>query len=388
MKMGVSLFANNSDDNERFLALENGEGEPVGDGVDNYTWASDIEFGDMIEPLGFDSIWTVEHHFSPYTLVPNPVQFLSFWAGRTKRVDVGTMVVVLPWHNPVRLAEEIVMLEHMLGDDRNVFMGFGRGIGRREFGGLNIPLTETRERFEENFRIVRGLIENERFAYKGEYTTVPDGVQRESQDISLRPRPRNSQKLIDNFYAAFSSPESMRATGHLGMKPLIIPARSYEDIGPELVELNEIRATLDLPAVNPTVGLYLYCGETEAELEMGRRHMLLQAQSAFMNYEFGNELLKTIPNYAHYNSDSFREGMLERRQANASAGFVGTPDTLIRLINETVDLLHPDQLWGVFKQGGMPLGPAQKSMELFAKEVLPAVHEMVPKSPLVHANVS
>ena len=100
MRMGVSLWANNGSDNERFSALERGEGEPIGDGVDNVIYETEIRFGDLVEPLGFDSIWTVEHHFSPYTMVPDPLQFLTFWAARTERIGMGTMVVVLPWHRP------------------------------------------------------------------------------------------------------------------------------------------------------------------------------------------------------------------------------------------------------------------------------------------------
>ena len=65
----------------------------------------------MVEPLGFDSIWGVEHHFSPYTMIPDVLQFLTYMAGRTSRVGFGSMVAVLPWHDPVRVAEEIAMLE-------------------------------------------------------------------------------------------------------------------------------------------------------------------------------------------------------------------------------------------------------------------------------------
>ena len=62
---------------------------------------------DMAEPLGFDSIWSVEHHFTDYTMCPDVVQFLSYMAGRTKHVRLGSMVVVLPWHDPMRVAEEV-----------------------------------------------------------------------------------------------------------------------------------------------------------------------------------------------------------------------------------------------------------------------------------------
>ena len=81
-------------------------------------------------------------------MVTDPLQLLSYLAGVTERVDLGTMVVVLPWHNPVRVAEDIVMLDALLGE-RKVIAGVGRGLGRREYGGLGIDQNEARGRFDE-----------------------------------------------------------------------------------------------------------------------------------------------------------------------------------------------------------------------------------------------
>src|SRR5262245_35516650 len=134
MKVGVTLFAQNYPDWNRFEALERGEPAPPNNGTDAKVYQDEIRLGSQIEALGFDSIWSVEHHFTPYTMVTNVLQFLSFWAGRTSRVGLGTMVAVIPWHNPIRLAEDIVMLQHLLGG-RDLKIGFGRGAGRREFGG-------------------------------------------------------------------------------------------------------------------------------------------------------------------------------------------------------------------------------------------------------------
>jgi len=76
----------------------------------------EIELAKTADELGFDTVWTVEHHFTPYTMVPNPLQLLTYIAGVTENVDVGTMVVVLPWHNPVRVAEDVNMLDALLGE--------------------------------------------------------------------------------------------------------------------------------------------------------------------------------------------------------------------------------------------------------------------------------
>jgi alkanesulfonate monooxygenase SsuD/methylene tetrahydromethanopterin reductase-like flavin-dependent oxidoreductase (luciferase family) len=393
MRMGISLWCNNAPDNDRFLALESGEGEPIGDGVDNDTFETEVRFGDLIEPLGFDSLWTVEHHFNPYTMVPDPLQFLSFWAGRTERIGVGTMVVVLPWHHPVRVAEQISLLQHMLGD-RDMMIGFGRGLGRREYGGLGVPMAESRQRFDEAIHIIKGLLGHERFAHQGQFTSVPDVAQRpESPDLSIRPRPRNSQAILDNLFVAWGSPPSVKATAHLGLQPLIIPQRGMHDYIKELEEFNEIRQTAGYKAANGTVMLQVYCAEKAEDVSAGIPYITAQGRSAAINYEFGNETLKQAKGYEYYVNVADRIGSQLAAQSAPggaqSAGLynidespIGTPEHCIMAIKKVCNWLHPSQIIGVFKVGGMPLEMAEKSLRLFAKEVLPAVHEMTPLVPL------
>ena len=74
---------------------------------DHEVYREELRLADLAEPLGFDSIWSVEHHFTDYTMCPDVVQFLTYMAGRTTRVRLGSMVVVLPWHDPLRVAEEV-----------------------------------------------------------------------------------------------------------------------------------------------------------------------------------------------------------------------------------------------------------------------------------------
>ncbi len=68
-----------------------------------------LAMGDLAEPLGFDSLFALEHHFTGYAMSPAPTQLLSYYAGRTKRISLGTAVIVLPWHDPVRVAEQIAL---------------------------------------------------------------------------------------------------------------------------------------------------------------------------------------------------------------------------------------------------------------------------------------
>ena len=177
MRVGVSLFTQNHGDWDRFQGGTGGQREPA---TDQATYDAELALAEQIEPLGYDSIWAVEHHFSPLNLTPSPLLFLANLAGRTRRVDIGTMVIVLPWHDPLRVAEEIAMVDNLL-QGRRLFVGLGRGAARREFDPRRIPMGESRARFLEGLEIVRGALTQERFSYEGEHYSVAE--------TSLRPRP-------------------------------------------------------------------------------------------------------------------------------------------------------------------------------------------------------
>ncbi|MFP6835191.1 MAG: LLM class flavin-dependent oxidoreductase, partial [Pseudomonadales bacterium] len=100
---------------------------------DQEVYAQELAMARAAEPMGFDSVWSVEHHFTDYTMVPDVTQFLSYMAACTERVQLGSMVIVLPWHDPVRVAEEVAVLDHV--SDGRVILGIGRGLGRIEFEG-------------------------------------------------------------------------------------------------------------------------------------------------------------------------------------------------------------------------------------------------------------
>ena len=136
MRVGISSFAQNFGDWERHTAGDFDRPPKI---PDSQIFDDELRLAELAEPLGFDSIWTVEHHFTPYTMVPNPTQYLAYLAGRTRRVDFGTMVIVLPWHDRVQVAEEISLLDNLL-QGRKLNIGLGRGAGRVEFEGLRVPM--------------------------------------------------------------------------------------------------------------------------------------------------------------------------------------------------------------------------------------------------------
>src|SRR6476646_8643622 len=104
------------------------------------------------EELGFDSIWLTEHHFIDYGLSVSPAVLATAAATRTRRVRIGLAAAILPFHDPIRLAEELAIVDILSGGRLDV--GVGRGNRPSEFAGYRIPQVESRERFDEAVQIM------------------------------------------------------------------------------------------------------------------------------------------------------------------------------------------------------------------------------------------
>ena len=123
---------------------------------DYEVYRQELKLAGLVENLGFESIWAVEHHFTDYTMCPDVIQFLSYMAGRTQRIKLGSMVVVLPWHDPIRVAEEISMLDNL--SDGRMILGIGRGLARVEYDGFRLNMAESRTRFIESAECILCLL--------------------------------------------------------------------------------------------------------------------------------------------------------------------------------------------------------------------------------------
>src|SRR3990172_8223288 len=170
------------------------------------------------EPLGFDSVWSVKHHFTDYTMCPDVLQFLTYMAGRTTRVALGSMVVVLPWHDPLRVAEQISMLDNISGG--RMILGLGRGACKVEFEGLRVPMDESRERFVEYARMLLEGLEKGYCEFDGRFVSQPRA--------DIRPAPFKSFR--GRTYAAAVSPESVKIMAELGVGILIIPQKPWPEV--------------------------------------------------------------------------------------------------------------------------------------------------------------
>src|SRR4051794_11613929 len=130
---------------------------PFSQRTDAEVYHRELGFALQAEMWGFDSVWTVEHHFTDYALCPDPLQLLTYLAGQTRRIQLGTAVIVLPWHDPVSVAEQIALLDNLSGG--RVILGVGRGLAKVEYEGFRVPMDTSRERFVEYATVVLEALE-------------------------------------------------------------------------------------------------------------------------------------------------------------------------------------------------------------------------------------
>src|SRR5690349_17269479 len=132
-----------------------GGAKSAGEGAvgDSLGYRKYIDYVLYAEQLGYHSVFVVEHHFTGVGQLSASLNFLSYLAGRTERIRLGTAVVVLPWHNPVLLAEQVATLD-LLSNGRFDF-GVGKGYRDSEFSGFGIPIAEATERYDEALEVLR-----------------------------------------------------------------------------------------------------------------------------------------------------------------------------------------------------------------------------------------
>jgi alkanesulfonate monooxygenase SsuD/methylene tetrahydromethanopterin reductase-like flavin-dependent oxidoreductase (luciferase family) len=156
------------------------------------------------EDYGFDSVWPAEHHGSEYGYCASPALTLATLALETKRLRLGTGVVVLPLNHPLRVAEDYAMLDLM--SNGRVDLGVGRGYQPTEFAGYGVDLTRTREMFDASIAIIRQAWTQE--------TVTHHGVHYRFDGVPVRPKPL--QRPHPPIWMACLSPETFELAGRYG----------------------------------------------------------------------------------------------------------------------------------------------------------------------------
>src|ERR1700749_2369769 len=107
---------------------------------DEQVWDEEIKLARLASDSGFDALWSVEHHFNDYSFCPDNLQLMAYLAAVCPNIDLGTAAVILPWHDPLRVAERAIVVD-MLSKGR-LRLGMGRGLARREFSAYRQTMEE------------------------------------------------------------------------------------------------------------------------------------------------------------------------------------------------------------------------------------------------------
>lgn len=328
-----------------------------------------MAMGDLVEPLGFDSLFALEHHFTGYAMSPAPLQLLAYYAGRTQRIQLGTAVIVLPWHDPIRVAEQIALLDIMCGG--RCLFGFGRGAASVEYEGFRIPMGEARPRFIEAAQIIKQALAQETFEFHGEYYQIPR--------TAIRPRPISHPER--RLYGTAVSPDSVDVMAKLGFSMLVIMQNEWPKAAADILRYREVAAREGFSPRPPMILTNVSCAESRAEAQERAMQWLGRKWESIDNhYHFSDGHLTNVKGYESYEKigQTYAKMKEPSRQAKATEFYVsiqvvGTPDDCIQKISELHKLSGLDHLITEFSFGGMPHEEAEISMRLFADKVLPVL---------------
>ena len=233
------------------------------------------------------------------------------------------------------------------------------------------PGSESREYFYEILDVLRLADSQERFSYDGEIFKVTP--------TTVRPQPRHKGHLLDNVRAAFTTKKSAELAAEAGLGQMFVAGEPLDAMSQQVAQFNTIRAAQGLPPDQPTALLWMYCAETEAEIEEGYGYFESQLLDAKNHYfDWNSTGFEGVPGYEEYaakssnNVDFGAANVWEQRKTQP----IGTPDQVIAKIKEIQEAVSLGYLVVHTFYGAMPVDKAEKSLRLFANEVLPAIHEM------------
>jgi alkanesulfonate monooxygenase SsuD/methylene tetrahydromethanopterin reductase-like flavin-dependent oxidoreductase (luciferase family) len=172
---------------------------------------------EIMDQTGYDAVWLAEHHFSTYSVCPSINIMGTHIAARTERLRIGTAVSLAPFYHPLRLAEEIALLDLLSGGRVN--WGAGRGFDPTEYRAFDIPNEESYPRFRETVDIVTKAWQNERLTYHGDFYDF--------EDVEVLPKPLQDPMPV---WLAATSPDAIRWCAQNGYTILMDPHASHEDI--------------------------------------------------------------------------------------------------------------------------------------------------------------
>ncbi len=337
---------------------------------DSRIFDEEIRLGILADELGFDALWPVEHHFEDYSFCPDNAQFLFYMAAKTEQIKLATGAVILPWNQPLRVAEKIAMLDELSGG--RVIFGMGRGLSRREYEVFGIDMATSRDRFDEAAAMILNGLETGYVEGDGPYYPQP----------RARIRPVPTRSFRGRVSAVAMSPDSLEQAARLGVRMVVFSQKPFERLADDINRFGDLFRTFHdyEPVPPPTVCDFLYCHADRADAEeRARGYMSGYLSSVLHHYELASDHYKDTKGYEIYGrqADTIqRIGPEELYEMYLSVQAWGTPDQILEKYATRQALIGPFQITNCFRFAGMPYEEAEASMRLYAAEVLPEIRRM------------
>ncbi|MET0502641.1 MAG: LLM class flavin-dependent oxidoreductase [Candidatus Binatia bacterium] len=319
------------------------------------------------EQLGFDSVWLAEHHFHPFggLFSATPVIGAAI-AQATTRIRIGTAVVLLPYHNPLRLAEDYATLD-CLSQGRLDF-GIGHGFVKWEALTFGIPLDELRDRFQENLEVILKSWSEPVLEHKGRF--------HEYHGVEVWPRP--VQKPHPTVWmAATTTVESFELAGRHGFHMMLIPfLHEVEELRPKVeAYLNARRAAGHNPSTARVLGVYHISVDENATVARAAAAQGLAEYNAAAFHAHG--LTPAIAEPESYRSHDRHRGQIRQLSFEdllaRNRVLAGSAEEVREQLAYVSERLYLTDLAGLFALGGLSDAAARSSMRRFVEQGAPKV---------------
>lgn len=315
----------------------------------------------LADALGYHTAWLAEHHFSVYGICPSLTVLGAAVARETRRIRIGTAVVIAPFAHPLRIAEEAAMVDVLSGG--RLEFGLGRGYQPKEFEGLGLSMERTRERFDESLAVIVKAWTEERVTFRGEFYTVP----------GLEVLPKPVQRPHPPLWTAAVSPDTFALAGRRGLRILTSPAFTPLDI----LRKNYDAYRAEYRTAHGTdegaeicINKIIHVGDSSRQA----RDDLREPIQWFFRTQAG---LIADPSAAPPDQYRFyqrvRQNLLSlgEEQALDQAAIVGDAEEVADKIREHHEALDVTHFMGAFSRGGLPHDKVKRSLRLFAEKVMP-----------------
>jgi alkanesulfonate monooxygenase SsuD/methylene tetrahydromethanopterin reductase-like flavin-dependent oxidoreductase (luciferase family) len=316
----------------------------------------------LSEQLGFDEAWFAEHHHSDYSILPSPNLLIAACSQRTRRMRLGNLINILPFHDPIRLAEEIGTLDLMTGGRLDV--GIGRGIRRAEFAAMGLDRAGAEARFDEALDIMQNAwAAQDRFSYEGKFWRY--------SNIAVRPKPlqRPHPPLVYGAITQASIDRAAQLGWHLAQA-----RQPLDDLVPMAVRYRQQRDAHGFDAQQGRVILVreIFVAETDEEAWRIAGPALLRFWQLADDNKLGTTPLvaEDLPRLTK--GWAFLRGGATLQQLDEwGVVLVGSPQRVASRIREIKATIAPTSLVGVFAFGSLYHEQVVRSLKIFSNEVVP-----------------